>query len=163
MKNSYKVLLIGLSVLGVVYAGTGPDKLTDEEANKMTVRWAMNALNKGDWESMRNLYSPRFVQHSPASQKPTGWEDYELGCRIAHRKFPGHRYRIEDIIAEGDKVAVRMILSIPIEINKGTRYETKKKFEVTELGIIRIANGVIVEEWVQFDKEAITELMMEMR
>ncbi len=30
MKNTYRVVLIGLAVLGVVYASTGPEKKTEE-------------------------------------------------------------------------------------------------------------------------------------
>lgn len=151
MKNAYKAVLIGLAVLGVVYAGTKPGAMTREEKNKAIVRWAMEAVNRGDWESLRDLYSPKFVQHSPASQEPTGWEDYELGLRIAHRKLPDFRYRIEDIIAEGDKVAVRLRLTV-----RNKRWFSKQSnpegvFEVTEIDIIRIANGRIVEEWAELD------------
>lgn len=34
MKNTYKVILIGLVVLGIVYAGTGPENKTKEENAK---------------------------------------------------------------------------------------------------------------------------------
>ncbi|MHC4726181.1 MAG: hypothetical protein ACYS17_03050 [Planctomycetota bacterium] len=34
MKNTYRVLLIGLAVLGIVYASTGPDKKTEEIEKK---------------------------------------------------------------------------------------------------------------------------------
>jgi len=34
MKNAYRVILIGLAVLGVVYASTGPEKKTEEVKNK---------------------------------------------------------------------------------------------------------------------------------
>jgi hypothetical protein len=34
MKNTYRVILIGLVVLGVVYASTGPEKKTEDEAWK---------------------------------------------------------------------------------------------------------------------------------
>jgi len=34
MKNAYRVILIGLAVLGIVYASTGPEKKTKEVKNK---------------------------------------------------------------------------------------------------------------------------------
>ncbi|MBA7606427.1 hypothetical protein ES703_13575 [subsurface metagenome] len=163
MKNVYKVVLISLAVLGVVYADTKPDVLTQDKRNKELVRWAVNALNRGDWEAMKSLYSPRFVQHSPASQKPIGWEDYELGCRITYKKLPGLRRRIEDIIAEGDKVAVRLTLSATFTSNKGTRYEKKKTIEMTEIDIIRIAHGLIVEEWVECDTKQAERFVIAMK
>ncbi len=35
MKNTYRVILMGLAVLGVVYASTGPDKKTKEEKYRL--------------------------------------------------------------------------------------------------------------------------------
>ena len=162
MKNVYKVVLISLAVLGVVYADTKPDVLTQDKRNKELVRWAVNALNRGDWEAMKSLYSPRFVQHSPASQEPTGWEDYELGCRIAHRKLPDFRYRIEDIIAEGDKVVVRMTGSFRHKSLVCNR-NPDGVFEMTEIDIIRIAHGRIVEEWGEFDTAQALKLVRMMK
>jgi len=151
MKNAYKVILIGGGVVGGVYAGTKPGAMTREEKNKEIVGWAVAALNRRDWESLRDLYSPKFVQHSPASQEPTGWEDYELGLRIAHRKLPDFRYRIEHSLAEVDKVVVRMIGSTPVKSRWPSMQSKERVFEITEIDIIRIANGWIVEEWAEFD------------
>jgi len=163
MKNAYKVVLIGLVVLGVVYAGTKPGAMTREEKNKDIVRWATEAVNRGDWEWMRDLYSPKFVQHSPASQEPMGWEDFELGCRIARRKLPDARYKIEDIIAEGDKVAVRLRLSTPVKSRWSSMQGKERVFEMTEIDIVRIADGRIVEEWVEYDMVKALELVRLMK
>ena len=35
MKNSYRIIVIGMAVLGVVYASTGPEKKTKEEKYKL--------------------------------------------------------------------------------------------------------------------------------
>lgn len=159
MKNAYKVLLIGLAVLGVVYAGTKPGAMTTEKKNKAIVRRAMEASDRGDWDLMRTLYSPLFVQHSPTSRKPIGWDDYDLGCRIAHSKFPDLRYRIEDIIAEGDKVAVRLSLISPKKKLLTTQRNPAGVMVVTEIDIIRIADGRIVEEWVEYDIKQFSQLL----
>ena len=162
MKNAYKALLIGVAMLGVVYAGTKAGA-TREEKNKVRVRRAMEAINKGNWESMRELYSPKFVQHSAGSEKPMGWEDYELGCRIVQRKLPDLRLRIEDIIAEGDKVAVRMRSSIQNKRWFSKQSNPEGVIELTEIDIIRIENGRIVEEWTEFDTAQALQLEMAMR
>lgn len=159
MKNAYKVLLIGLAVLGVVYAGTKPGAMTTEKKNKAIVRRAMGATDRGDWELMKKLYSPQFVQHSPGSREPTGWEDYELGCRIVHAKFPELHYKIEDVIAEGDKVAVRLSLISPKKKLLTTQRNPAGVMVVTEIDIIRIADGRIVEEWVEYDIKQFSQLL----
>ena len=42
MKNAYRVILIGLVVLGVVYASTGPEKKTEEVEKKTKEGWKKN-------------------------------------------------------------------------------------------------------------------------
>ncbi|MBA7482677.1 hypothetical protein ES707_18171 [subsurface metagenome] len=163
MKNAYKVILIGLAVVGVVYAGTKPGAMTREEKNKAIVRRALEATHSGDWELMRNLYSPKFVQHSPASREPIGWEDYELGCRIARRKLPDFRHKIEDIIAEGDKVVVRLSASTPVKGHFLERSYPDGVMKVTEIDIVRIADGRIVEEWVECDVAQFLEFLRVMK
>ena len=39
MKNTYRVILIGLAVLGIVYASTGPEKKSEEEKCEQTEKW----------------------------------------------------------------------------------------------------------------------------
>ena len=45
MKNSYRVVLIGLAVLGVVYASTGPEKKTEEVEKKTKEAWCYKPMD----------------------------------------------------------------------------------------------------------------------
>lgn len=163
MKRVKMVVLIGLAVLGVVYAGTRPEDMTREQKNKMLVEVAIGAMQDGDWELMRKLYSPRFVQHGPGDTKTTTWTDFELGCRLVHNKLPTLRFEIEDIIAEGDKVAVRL----------SWRYRNKRWFSKqgnpegdiggTELDLFRIEGGRIAEEWCECDPKQYMRLLSAMK
>ena len=65
--------------------------------------------------------------------------------------IPDFQTTIEDLIAEGDKVAVRIswqgthkgeLMGIP---------PTGKYVKVTEMQIYRMANGKIIERWVETD------------
>ena len=145
------VVLIGLAALGAVYAGTRPEVMTREEKNKLLVKVAIGAVNAGDWEALPGLYSPKFVMHIPGNRESIDWKEFELGCRMAKQFFNETSYNIEDIIADNDKVVVRMSSRIAVTTNKGTRYETEKKIEGTEIGIYRIEAGRIVEEWCEYD------------
>lgn len=151
MKRVKMVVLIGLAALGAVYAGTRPEDMSREEKNKMLVKVALGAISTGDWEALSELYSPKFVQHSPGSREPIYWNQFELGCRMASQLFDDMRYKIEDIIADNDKVVVRLSSSLNFTKNKDTRYETQAKLEMTEIDIFRIEGGRIVEEWCEYD------------
>jgi len=159
MKRVTMIVLIGLAALGAVYAGTRPEDMTREQKNKLLVDVAIGAISAGDWELMAKLYSPRFVQHGPGDTKPTTWTDFELGCRLVHNKLPGLRFEIEDIIAEGEKVAVRLSWS----------YKNKRWFSMqgnpegeiggTELDLFRIEGGRIAEEWCECDPKQYMRLL----
>ena len=147
------VVLIGLAALGVVYAGTRPEDMTREQKNKMLVEVAIGAFNDSDWELMAKMYSPRYVQHGPGDTKPTMWADFELGCRIMKNKFPTLRLEILDIIAEGDKVAVRLKTVVTYKESNSRYVKGTGKMEFTEIDILRIEEGRIIEEWCESDTE----------
>jgi len=47
MKKVKMVVLISLAVLGVVYAGRGPEGMTSEQKNKQLVKVAIGAIDTG--------------------------------------------------------------------------------------------------------------------
>jgi len=153
MKKVKMVVLISLAVLGIVYASRGPEGMTSEQRNKQLVKVAIGAMDNADRETLQKVFSPKFVQHPAGNRKTVEWADFELGCRLAHQKFPTLHSEIEDIIAEGNKVAVRLKTVITFkETNEhGTR--GAGKVELTEIDIFRIEGGRIVEEWCEHDQE----------
>lgn len=185
MKRVETVVLIGVAVFGAVYAGkvpvemsrveqsklalgaihaeSGPEPITREEKNKLLVRVAIGAMNAGDFEEMAELYSPRFVQHSPGSFKPTTWTDFELGCRIMKSKFPTLRIEIEDIIAEGNKVAVRLKTVVKFKESHNPSIRGPGKVEFREIDIMRIEGGRIIEEWCEYDTEAMKQKLRKLQ
>lgn len=152
MKNVCRVMLIGLAVVGVGCAGNDSAFKIKEEVNKRIVELAIRASNEGNWEVMQTLYSQRFVQHSPGSLEPLTWEDYELGCRIVRRTFPTFHCKIEDKIAEGDKVAVRLKTIFTYKPRYGEKEGKEKEIVLTEINLIRLEGGKIVEQWCEYDK-----------
>jgi predicted ester cyclase len=70
--------------------------------------------------------------------------DFEVG-------FPRYVLTIEDILAEGDKVVIRSLFR---GVHQGMfmgRAPTGKKIEVPLMLIYRIADGKIVDHWMQAD------------
>lgn len=153
MKKVKIIVLIGLVMIGAVYAGTRPEELTREEKNKILVEMAIGAMNKGDWDLMAGLYSPRYVKHRSRDVFPETWEQFELGCRTARQKYPTARIEIQDIVAEGDKVAVRCKTVVTYK-EKDFRGRTETaRMEFTEIDLFRIQDYRIVEEWCEYDYE----------
>ncbi len=153
MKKVSGIVLIGLVVLGVVYAGTGPENMTRAETNKFIVKAALRAMTGGDWQRLQNLYSPKFQQHGPNKTKAVTWSDFELSCRFVHNKIPTLRYEIQDLIAEGDKVVVRLKWIAKYKRHAGLRSETEEEMAWSEIDIMRIVDGKIIEEWCEYDRQ----------
>lgn len=140
-----------LVVIGVLYAGTGQTEKTLQEENKAVVRRAIEAENRGDWELWKKLVAEEYVLHTPEKTKPKKRDDVELDARMARREFPDGRCEVEDIIAEGDRVAVRLRFVAPGVKEQHGVFGESKELVLTEIDILRLAEGKIVEEWAEYD------------
>jgi len=92
-------------------------------------------------------FAPDFVDHgadippgTPAG--PAGAKQYVGG---AYKRFPDIQVKIEDMIAEDDKVVVRNHWT-------GTDATTNQKIEFRGIVIWRIAAGKIAERWAFLEK-----------
>src|SRR5215207_4204368 len=79
------------------------------EENKALARRVMEELfNEGNLDAAEELIAPDFVDHDPAMPEdvrgPEGFKEYVRAFRSA---FPDLHVRIEDQVAEGDKVVQR--------------------------------------------------------
>jgi predicted ester cyclase len=78
------------------------------EENKAFVRRAYELLSKGDWGAMRKLAAPSFVDHNPVPGQTPGVESFLESRKALMHALTYFTYTIEDLVAEGDKVAVRL-------------------------------------------------------
>jgi predicted ester cyclase len=112
------------------------------EENKAIVRRYMEQVwNKGDPAVADELVDPRFNEIHPERSGPEGEKHFSAFYRTT---FPGFRFTIEDMIAEGDRVVVQWIVS-------GTHggefmgvAATGKPFEADGISIYRLSGGKIV-------------------
>jgi len=157
MKGVYSALLICLVVAGFVCSGCKPSSTAGLEENKALVRRTIEELEKANWAAFVELHAPDFVYHEPGNPKPTTSEDVEQGARMLHAAFPDWRHTIEDMIVEGDKVAVRMTIR---GTHKGDFLgvpATGKEVAFTNICIFRIAGGKIAEAWQEIDMMSVMQ------
>ena len=69
-----------------------------------------------------------------------------------HRVFPDFRFEIDEMVAEGDLVAVRLTLSGTQQDQWQDIPATGKQIIVTAMIFLRFENGKIVEIWEDFDE-----------
>jgi len=109
-------------------------------------RFTSEFINTADPVVAAELVSPTAAFHAPGMPPMRGPEGYLGLIAMLRAGFPDVHWTLEDVVAEGDKVAARFTM-------RGTHQgmfmgvsPTGKAFAVTAMGIYRIASGQIVEE-----------------
>jgi predicted ester cyclase len=112
-------------------------------------------LNSGRLELIPEVYSSDFVAHFPKGWSETVSRDGHAGIRAAIERlragFPDWHEQIQDIIIDGDKVAVRYPSTGTNTGMLADRLATGRRISVDELSIFRIANGRVAEQWCLID------------
>ena len=118
------------------------------EENKAIARRIIEEfINKGDLSVADELFAADFVNHNPGrgtTPDREGMKQYITNLRSA---FPDQTLTIDDLIAEGDQVVLRMTGRGTHTGDFGIIPATGKQFEVPLISILRFANGKTVERW----------------
>ncbi len=122
------------------------------EENKAIVRrFVEEVWNKGDLTVIDDLFATNYVNHDPNRPEVLDPESYKQWVVISRTGFPDLHVTIEEMIAEGDKVATRWTYR---GTHKGELREippTGRQVTVTGINIARIAGGKIEECWWNYD------------
>jgi steroid delta-isomerase-like uncharacterized protein len=118
------------------------------EQNKALVRRLVEEdLNGGNPAAADEIVAVDFVDHTNPPGLQYGLESHKQIVAIFRTAFPDVTWTIEDMIAEGDKVAVRLPM-------RGTHHgkffgipPTGKQVTVTGIHVLRVADGKIAEHW----------------
>ena len=112
------------------------------EENKAIVRRFIEAYNKRNLDLLDDLVAPDYVDHTHQLQ---GLESLKQLMKGGFKAFPDWHETIEDIIAEGDKVWVR-VKTTGTHTGKWVGLApTGKKVTSMVVQIFRIVNGKLVE------------------
>jgi predicted ester cyclase len=121
------------------------------EENKIIVRrYVEDVWGKGDFAAEQELIATNFVDHNPPPGFAPDREDHHQVLVMFRSAFDGHQ-TLEDMIAEGDKVADRWTFR---GTHRGEFFgipPTGKQVTMTGMDISRIENGQIVDVWHQED------------
>ncbi len=125
------------------------------EANKAIVRrWFAEVWNQGRSEVIDELFAEYGIAHGLADDPATpirGPRGYRPFYEVFRQAFPNIEIVIEDMVAEGDKVAARCSVRGKHEGDFRGKAATHAPVDITGITIVRIENGKIVEAWNNFD------------
>lgn len=121
------------------------------EDNKALARRAnTEGLNQKNLEIIDELCTPEFVFHN-GSITIQGLDAYKQFLAMFFTAFPDAHFTIEDIVAEGDTVVVRRTVRGTHKGELMVIPPTGKQITMTEIALLRVANGRFVEAWSNSD------------
>jgi predicted ester cyclase len=83
---------------------------TQEEQNKQVVRQVFEFYNQQEIEKVEKLFSPKHVFHFTGAP-PMDWNSHKQFIIGLSKAFSDLHFKVEDILAEGDKVAYRLTVT----------------------------------------------------
>jgi steroid delta-isomerase-like uncharacterized protein len=122
------------------------------EANKLVMHRFVEFINTASEALAVELISPNAIFHVPGHSEPLqGPAGYLTTIGMMRGGFPDIQWTLEEMVAEGDKVAARFTM-------RGTHQgaflgvaPTLKKIEVKAVNFYRLSGGQFVEEHGQPD------------
>ncbi len=123
------------------------------EENKAIVRRQEEELfTQGNLDAADEIYAPNYVGHDPTNPEDIrGLEAAKQAAADYREAFPDLQVTIEDLIAEGDKVAARVRFRGTHQGELEGIAPMGRQVESTGIVISRIEEGKIAEDWANFD------------
>ena len=125
-----------------------------EENKQLVRRWFDEVWNNGRADAIEEMFDENGIAHGlgdDPSNPIRGPRDFRPFHTIFREAFPNMNIIVEDMIAEGDKVAARCSVRAKHEGEFLGRAATQSPVDFSGMTIVRIAGGKIVEAWNNFD------------
>ncbi len=133
--------------------------MTLDENKALAQRLYDDLFNRAQLALADALVTADFVDHAGLPGAPDGPDGLRRAVALLHEAFPDNRHVIEDLIADEDRVAVRITLM-------GTHTgpfrgiaPTGRRIAQAQIHILRVVDGKVVERWaVQDDLGVVRQL-----
>jgi steroid delta-isomerase-like uncharacterized protein len=130
-----------------------------EENKKLGRRWFEEVWNTGRDGAIDELLSPEgvgFGLGEPGTEVQ-GPEQLKPFVRNLRDAFPDLHIAVQDMVAEGDKVAIRFRVTGTHQGNGLGFPATNRPIDVTGMTIIQFANGKLLHGWNNWDQLGMME------
>src|SRR3954452_25526089 len=123
--------------------------MSSGSSNESVVRQFYEQWNSGDID-FADLVAEDMVNHQPEAKPERGRRRFAEAIVGVMKAVPDSRWTISDVLADGDRVAVRITWSGTYGAPqfRGVAITTPRTFSAEHIHIYRIAEGKLVEHWV---------------
>jgi len=131
------------------------------EENKALIRRLYQEVDKRNLAAMDEIFSPNFVDHNPVPIPGLahGLEGVKQIFGMADTAFADVVHDLADMIAEGDKVVVRVTARGSFKNEFADIPPNGQQVAMEGIVVYRVTDGKIIEKWVEHD---IRGLMVQM-
>ena len=123
--------------------------MTIDENKALVRRFITEIFEQGRVESVDELCADDFIGHTWGNADKEGLRQ-TMG-RVAKSLADVH-FTVEDEIAEGDRVAVRVTASARPVGEVAGQPATGRSYKIGEIHIFRVRDGKVTEHWHQYDQ-----------
>jgi steroid delta-isomerase-like uncharacterized protein len=121
------------------------------EENKAVVRRYLEEGSR-DESVFKQVTHSNVVAHFPGLPQPVrGLEGLLQLNRVYHTGFPDLNIKIEDMVAEGNKVVARYVIRATHQGDFQGIPPTGKQITVAGMSLFHLEGGKVAEEWDSFD------------
>lgn len=123
------------------------------EQNKATVRRVYDeVVNRGNMTLIEELWSPDYVNHAAAPGTPPTRDSLRAYFTALRTAFPDIHYRVDDTIAEGDKVVIRTTVTGTMKGDFSGMAASGKSASWEEIHITKFKDGKVASHWSLVDQ-----------
>lgn len=129
-----------------------------EQNREFAYRWFDEVWNKGREDAIEELCNPDVIVHGfPQAGSDTDREGFKEGFRTFHSAFSGFRVSVDDVLAEGDKLAVRWTARMDHTGDGFGFPATGVPVAIEGMSFMRLRNGRVAEGWNSYDLTRVTQ------
>jgi steroid delta-isomerase-like uncharacterized protein len=151
--SRYFILVIALTFMLFSLPGCEREKMAQEEENKAVARlfWE-EGWKQGNQTVFDQICAADFINHDPVVPQVTGLDSYKQHVALYAAAFPAEGgVEIEDMLAQGDKLAVRWTWRVIHEGEYMGISPTGNQLTMTGITFHRFSEGKVAENWHQYD------------
>jgi steroid delta-isomerase-like uncharacterized protein len=131
--------------------------MNPEQNQQLVRRWWEELWNQWDFTLVHEIATPDLAFRGSLGRNTTGAAELHEYMRTVRDAFPDFHTRIEQIVAEGDHVAVRLTFT---GTHRGELFgyaPTGREMQYSAAAFFTIRNGKIASGWVLGDLQSLRE------
>jgi steroid delta-isomerase-like uncharacterized protein len=122
-----------------------------EDNKALFRRWFEEVVNANDYSKVEELLAPHYRAHFPGAPDAIDRDGHKGMVELFAAAFPDWEEQIQDVVAERDRVVLRVTAGGTHEGEFQGIAPTGQTVTISGVGVARVENGRIAESWWEFD------------